>query len=402
MIRALRADLRDFEFWAIDSDGADAPPLCDGQLDPFGRTAICPRHHNIGQCSNGTRRDLSIQVETALDLPKRMDAAPSTQDPGLSTICDQTLRGCLRPLLFFLMMLALPALLSAETLSGRFFLMGDGRLHIKNMHTGMEASVNLINPDGSMNEAGFCRIDEVFGFPTKEKGEHISPRLLFMLDYFSDQVAPGKAINMVSGYRSPEHNSSLRNTGGNVAKTSIHMDGMALDFSIEGVDGKYLWRTVKDKNCCGIGHYGGAAVHLDAAKPRFWEAATSKVRTGESDHNQRIHLSTDYDRYQAGDNVRLSFASVSDFGFGMKRTVALVHASDGNHTVATAQIKAPGETECFILADRKASHFIHFPLPEGLREGNRFRVRVDFCRRPSERMPSKTLSNEIELREHIP
>jgi uncharacterized protein YcbK (DUF882 family) len=296
-----------------------------------------------------------------------------------------------------LMVLSFPALLEAETVMGRFYLMGNGKLHIKNMHTGREASVYLITPDGSMNEEGFCRIDEVFEFPTKEMGEHISPRLLFMLAYFSDLMAPGKMIKMESGYRSPDYNSTLRNAGGNVAKTSIHMDGMALDFSIDGVNGKVLWNTIKDKNCCGIGHYGGTSVHLDAGKPRFWEAATSKVRTGESDHNQRIYLSTDFDRYRAGDAVRLSFSSVSDFGFGIKRAVAFVNGSDGNNTVATAQIRGQENTDCIAIPDRKASHLIYFTMPANLCDGTRYRVRVDFCRRPFEQMPLKTLSNEIEL-----
>jgi uncharacterized protein YcbK (DUF882 family) len=320
-----------------------------------------------------------------------------TQHPERSTFLKLTLSGLSRSLLVCLMLLSFPALPGAETVTGRFYLMGNGNLHIKNMHTGKEASVSLIDADGSMNEEGFSRIDEVFGFPTKEKGEHISPRLVFMLDYFSDLLAPGKVIKMESGYRSPEYNSTLRNAGGNVAKTSIHMDGMALDFSIDGVNGKDLWKTIKDKNCCGIGHYGGTSVHLDAAKPRFWEAATSKVRTGESDHNQRIYLSTDYDRYRAGDTVRLSFSSVSDFGFGIKRKVALVNGSDGNNTVATAQIRVQDQADCVAVPDRKASHSIYFTLPVNLREGSRYRIRVEFCRRPFEQMPLKTLSNEIEL-----
>ena len=320
-----------------------------------------------------------------------------TQHPGRNTILNPTLSALSRALLVCLMLLSLPALPGAETVTGRFYLMGKGKLHIKNMHTGKEASVSLIDPDGSMNEEGFSRIDEVFGFPTKEKGEHISPRLLFMLDYFSGILAPGKVIKMESGYRSPDYNTTLRNAGGNVAKTSIHMDGMALDFSIDGVNGKDLWKTIKEKNCCGIGHYGGTSVHLDAGKPRFWEAATSKVKTGESDHNQRIYLSTDYDRYRAGDTVRLSFSSVSDFGFGIKRTVALINGPDGNNTAATAQIRVQDETDCIAIPDRKASHFIFFSLPANLREGSRYRIRVDFCRRPFEQMPIKTLSNEIEL-----
>lgn len=296
----------------------------------------------------------------------------------------------------FLIFLVFPDLIIAETDAGRFFLMGDGKIQIRNTHTGREARVTLLNADGSLNEEAFAGIDEVFGFPTRDKGEHISPRLIFMLDYFSDLVAPGKRINLVSGYRSPQYNSAIRDAGGNVARTSTHIDGMALDFNIEGISGKELWEVIRNKNCCGIGHYGGENVHLDSARPRFWEAGTSKVRTGESDYNRRIYLSTDYDRYKAGETVRLSFSSVSDFGFGIRATVFFVGDPEGDTTVAMTVISTQDDSGCIMIRDRTASHFIHVGLPQNLREG-RYRVRVDFCRRPFEQMPSSTVSNEIEF-----
>ncbi len=64
-------------------------------------------------------------------------------------------------------------------------------------------------------------------------------------------------IFLTSGYRSPEYNADLKKAGGIVAKTSTHMDGLALDFYIEGVNGKELWELIQEKNCCGVGHYGG-------------------------------------------------------------------------------------------------------------------------------------------------
>jgi len=295
-----------------------------------------------------------------------------------------------------LVVLGLSAAGWGEKASGRFFLMGDGNITIKNLHSGREAAVTLLNPDGSLNEEAFTRIDEVFQFPTHEKGEHISPRLIFMLDYFSDLAAPGKVIKMESGYRSPDHNAGLRKAGGNVAQTSIHMDGMALDFRIDGVNGKELWELVKSKDCCGVGHYGGAGIHLDAARPRFWEAATSKVGTGESDFNRRIYLSTDFDRYRGGDTVRLSLVAVSAFGFGISHIASLVGTEEGNQTVATAPVRLRDEADCLAIPDRKTSHFIFLTLPKTLHPG-RYRIKVAFCRRPFEQMPLSTLSNPIEV-----
>lgn len=285
---------------------------------------------------------------------------------------------------------------TADTVPRPFFLMGDGYIHIRNSKSGEEARVNLLHPDGSLNRESLAEIDKVFGFPTGEKEDNICPRLIFMLDYFSDLVAHGKAINIESGYRSPEYNANLRNKGGNVAKTSMHMDGKALDFNIEGVNGRELWELIKSRECCGVGHYGGANVHLDSGRPRFWEASTSKVRTGESDFNRYIYLSTEYDRYRPGDRVRLSFSSVSDFGFGISRAAAVVEDSEGQNRSFPAWIHVRDDASCELIADRDSSRFVLLELPPDLHAG-RYRIHVDFCNRPFEQMPMKTVSNQIEL-----
>ncbi len=278
--------------------------------------------------------------------------------------------------------------------AGRFFIMGDGILHIKNSKTGLEADVHLYSADGSPNESSLNKIDDVFGFPTKEKGEHISLRLLSMLDYFSDRAAPGKTINLDSGYRSPRYNTGLRNAGGNVAKTSEHMDGMALDFNLKGVDGRKLWEMVKEKNCCGVGYYGGADIHLDSGRPRFWQAATSKVRTGASDYNRKIYLSTNFDRYQAGERARLSLSSISDFSFGVEATVSIMNKR--SEQLATAKIKNGENVDCIPIDNRKTSHFLYIDLPADLPKG-RYQIKMDFCDRPFGQMPTATLSNTIEI-----
>jgi uncharacterized protein YcbK (DUF882 family) len=182
-------------------------------------------------------------------------------------------------LVSFFVFLSQVASVSAQSNPTPFFLMGDGRIHIQNVQTNQEAKVDLLRSDGSLNESALEQVDAVFGFTGRGKGDHISPRLIFMLNYFSNLVAPGRTIFMTSGYRSPEYNAGLRKAGKNAAKTSVHMDGLALDFYIEGIKGKELWEIIRQKECCGVGHYGGNEIHLDAARPRFWEAATSKVNT---------------------------------------------------------------------------------------------------------------------------
>ncbi len=274
----------------------------------------------------------------------------------------------------------------------RFFRSGDGKISIRNEHNGREANVNLFDIDGRLNEKALNEIDRVFNLPDDRKEEHISLRLLFLLDYFSDMIAPGKTIHLISGYRSPVYNKKLKDSGGNVARTSTHMDGMAIDFYVEGVSGKALWETIRGENCCGVGHYGGASVHLDSGKPRFWEAATSKVGTRESEFNRKIYLSTEYDRYRQGESLRFFLTSISDFPFGISKAAVF----EGKIGATALQIHAKAEEECIMIRGRNASRSIYATLPAGLEPG-RYRVRLDFCSRPFEQMPASTLSNEIEI-----
>jgi uncharacterized protein YcbK (DUF882 family) len=293
-------------------------------------------------------------------------------------------------------LLATAPYLAAQGSMDPFFLMGDGWVHIRNARNNLEIKVNLLNVDGSLNDTALSQVDTVFGFFAKDQGEHISPRLLFMLDYFSDLAAPGKLIQLHSGYRNPEYNSKLKQAGLTVAKTSLHIDGMALDFSIEGVKGRDLWEIIRQKNCCGVGHYGGEIVHLDAGRPRFWEKATAGVGTGESDYNRRMNLSTEFDRYRPGQKVRLILASLSDLGFGINRSGALVGDREGEQSVAGLNLQSDGDQDCIFIQDRRATRFIYFDLPQEIPEGH-CRIRLNFCQRPFEQMPLKTVSNEIEI-----
>lgn len=277
-----------------------------------------------------------------------------------------------------------------------FFLMGSGKLHLENVRNKKEVQVSLLNEDGSLNDAALSEVDRVFGFPTNEKDEHISPRLLFMLSYFTDLVAPGKKIVIESGYRSPDYNEKISREGGNVAKTSTHIDGMALDFWIDGINGKNLWQTIRSMNCCGVGHYGGKTIHLDAGRPRFWEAATSGTKSKEPDYNRHLYLSTDFDRYTPQAKIRLSFSGISTFGFGVKSSARLYGSADMEHPVARLQIVNGNKSECLLLNDRKTSRFLYTAVPAELPVG-RYKIKLDFCRKPFEQMPSEIYSNEIEL-----
>ena len=277
----------------------------------------------------------------------------------------------------------------------RFFRMGDGRIHIRNGHNGHEVNVGLLRQDGSVDQEALAALDQVFGLAGNGNGEHISLRLLFLLDYFSDKVAPGRVIEQYSGYRVPEYNQKLRAEGRIVAFTSTHMDAMAIDFAIEGVAGKELWESIRREECCGVGHYGGNTVHLDCGRPRFWEAATSGVASGESQFNRRMYLSTEYDRYRTGEQARLALSSVSDYPFGVKKGLGfLKEGSGGSGGAVVGEIGRADE--CAQVRNRADGKSLRVLLPNNLPTG-RYRVRIDFCNKPFPQMPSTITSNPVEV-----
>lgn len=299
------------------------------------------------------------------------------------------------PLIIACLLIATMIATEASALD-RFFWMGSGKLHIKNLRNSEEAQVSLLHADGSMNDAAFAEIDRVFGFPTREKGEHISPRMLFMLSYFSDLVAPGKTIMMESAYRSPEYNDKIRKKGANAARTSTHIDGMALDFWIEGVDGKALWELVRSKDCCGVGHYGGKTIHLDSGRARFWEAATSGTRTTEPDYNRHIYVSTEFDRYTAGERMRLAVSGASEFRFGIRPAIEIYDSADPAIPIGRTTLQTKESTECIMIKTRKASRFIYADMPPVLKNG-RYRAKISFCNKPFEKMPDQVFTNSFEI-----
>lgn len=284
----------------------------------------------------------------------------------------------------------------AEQGRGRFFLMGSGHLHLKNLRNNETAQVSLLNGDGSFNDEGFRQVDRVFGYLSAQNNDHISPRLLFMLSYFADRAAPGQLIIIESGYRSPEYNEAIRVNGANAARTSTHIDAMALDFRIAGVDGKKLWETIRSANCCGAGHYGGDIIHLDAGRPRFWEAKSSGTRSREPDENRHIFLSADFDRYPRQAPIRLTLSGISTFGFGINPEAVLFDVHDPEKPAARMRIVGSGNETCRIIKDRTAARFLTATLPAELQSG-RYRIKLEFCKRPFARMPAETMTQEIEL-----
>lgn len=76
-------------------------------------------------------------------------------------------------------------------------------------------------------------------------------------------------INIHSGFRTKKTNDMLRLSSSSVAEKSYHMQGRALDFSIEGIRSRDLGKIVSDNFDGGVGVYRGF-IHVDTGPKRIW------------------------------------------------------------------------------------------------------------------------------------
>jgi uncharacterized protein YcbK (DUF882 family) len=87
-----------------------------------------------------------------------------------------------------------------------------------------------------------------------------------------DRKLGGKRdFHVISGYRSPAYNESLRQKGRGVAKHSLHIEGKAVDIRVPGVKLSNLRRAALSLQYGGVGYYPSTGfVHLDSGNFRTW------------------------------------------------------------------------------------------------------------------------------------
>ncbi|MEF1254959.1 DUF882 domain-containing protein [Vibrio sp. M260112] len=78
-------------------------------------------------------------------------------------------------------------------------------------------------------------------------------------------------VQIISGYRSPATNESLRGKSKGVAKKSYHMLGQAIDFRLDGVSLKRVRDVSRELQLGGVGYYPSSNfVHIDTGPVRYW------------------------------------------------------------------------------------------------------------------------------------
>lgn len=100
----------------------------------------------------------------------------------------------------------------------------------------------------------------------------MDPELYHLLHRVRRELGTDLPFHVISGYRSPATNETLRTTrGGGVARRSLHMDGKAIDVRLPGVALSDLRDAAKSLKAGGVGYYPrDNFVHIDTGRVRSW------------------------------------------------------------------------------------------------------------------------------------
>lgn len=100
----------------------------------------------------------------------------------------------------------------------------------------------------------------------------IDPNLMDLLGSISAKVENRTPFHVISGYRSPHTNEAMHERSSGVAKKSLHMEGQAIDISLEDVALTHLHRAALDVGRGGVGFYPTSNfVHVDVGPIRRWQ-----------------------------------------------------------------------------------------------------------------------------------
>lgn len=151
-----------------------------------------------------------------------------------------------------------------------FSAMPERRLDLYNLHTGERLQATFW-ADGAYVKEELASIDHLLRDHRTGEVAHIDSGLLERLYGLQQSLHAGRAFHVISGYRSPKTNASLRSNSNGVAKRSLHMQGRAIDIRLPGVDTGSLRKAALAQQAGGVGYYPKSGfIHIDTGRTRFW------------------------------------------------------------------------------------------------------------------------------------
>jgi uncharacterized protein YcbK (DUF882 family) len=144
-------------------------------------------------------------------------------------------------------------------------------LSLVHTHTGESLSVGWRVAGTTVPEA-LTRVDRLLRDVRTGDVHPIDPALLDQLHRIATLTGTRAPFQVISGFRSGRTNEMLRRRGGGgVARTSLHLQGRAIDVRLQDVPLAILRDAARSLAAGGVGFYpGDRFVHLDTGRVRAW------------------------------------------------------------------------------------------------------------------------------------
>ena len=143
-------------------------------------------------------------------------------------------------------------------------------LRLNNLHTNEKLSVEYFAAGRYLPDALSAVNHLLRDFRSGDVGT-IDPALLDLLHRLAATVGSQRAFHVISGYRSPATNETLRHSSSGVASGSLHLRGQAIDIRLADVPLATLRDVARAMRLGGVGYYAASDfVHVDTGRVRSW------------------------------------------------------------------------------------------------------------------------------------
>ncbi len=143
-------------------------------------------------------------------------------------------------------------------------------LSFHNRHTGESLELPYRTATGYIPET-LTAIDYLLRDLRTGEIHAIDPQLLDFVYALRERLDTTAPFDVISGYRSPATNAALARLGRGVARNSLHVYGMAIDFRVPGRRLRDVRRAALALKGGGVGYYPKSGfVHLDVGRVRRW------------------------------------------------------------------------------------------------------------------------------------
>jgi uncharacterized protein YcbK (DUF882 family) len=145
------------------------------------------------------------------------------------------------------------------------------RISLLNLHTNEHLDIEYCREGAYLPDA-MSAIERVLRDFRNGARHAMDPPLMDYLVEVARTLGVEPAFSVISGYRSPQTNASLREHSTGVAQHSLHMQGRAIDVRMKDIDCADLAAHALAMKRGGVGYYRASNfVHLDTGPFRTWK-----------------------------------------------------------------------------------------------------------------------------------